>query len=87
MWPDLLAFPTAHAASGGAAGIRSVFDALQLEACGMQPPPLNAGAWVPPVYATPETGPVFFVDAAAASHSGSGSRASPFATLADVRCF
>ena len=70
--------------SGGAPGIRSVFDALQLEACEETPPPLNAGAWVPPVYPTPTTTPCLYVDASR-NTSGSGSKEAPFATLREVR--
>ena len=57
---------------------KTLYDALQLQACGVATPQ-HEDTWTPPTYTTPTSG-VIYADATAAS-SGTGSEAAPFQTL------
>ena len=61
---------------------KTLYDALQLQACGVEAPS-GEDVWVPPTYATPSSGVVIYVDAKASS-GGDGSKTSPFSTLVDA---
>jgi hypothetical protein len=58
---------------------KTLYDALQLKACGIDPPKTE-DTFVAPTFATPN-GTVLYVDADAPDGSGDGSKDKPFATL------
>lgn len=59
---------------------KTLYDAMQLGACGVEPP--NAtDSWQPPVTPVPTSGGVVYVDAAKGSDTGSGTEAAPFQTI------
>jgi hypothetical protein len=57
---------------------RTVFDALQLQACGLTPPS-EMDDFVAPRFPTPSSGTVLYVAANATAAEGDGSKAKPFA--------
>lgn len=62
---------------------KSLFDALQLQHCNVSAPhPTTMDVWKPPSYPTPTTGALFVAPGAPAG--GNGTKAKPFATLAQA---
>eukprot|EP01060_Flectonema_neradi_P039947 TRINITY_DN896_c1_g1_i2.p1 TRINITY_DN896_c1_g1~~TRINITY_DN896_c1_g1_i2.p1 ORF type:complete len:953 (+),score=255.36 TRINITY_DN896_c1_g1_i2:56-2914(+) len=66
-------------------GFKTLYDALQLQACGVAPPTdvrTESDEWKVPNFPTPTTGKLIFCDAKATA-KGDGSKGSPFQTLAE----